>query len=372
MATISRPSPCRMAIPGLRSVAISLLFLVFLASCDSGPTGPSGPHSTDWIVFVSDRDGEDSGSGEELLDIYRVNLDGTELVNLTSHPTQLYSDLHLSPDRSTLLFRSTRSGCYEIWSMPPDSTEPLQLTGPGERCNTRPRWSPDGSMIAFNTSRSGALWEVYVMAADGSDPRNVSYDYGGEDPVTSQVHGWTPDGRVVFVRSGSEHNYFVVNPDGTGLEPLFPGVLELYPPFWSPDGSQVAFRAHVDGVLQLVIGNGDGTDFTPVSGEAGSLGVGHFTRPMEPWSPDGEQIVLQGDGQLYVMDADGSGLVPLTTGEASNAFHGWSPDGTRILFSGDQSGTHDIYVINSDGTGLERITDGAGEDRDAVWVPRGN
>jgi Tol biopolymer transport system component len=37
---------------------------------------------------------------------------------------------------------------------------------------------------------------------------------------------------------------------------------------------------------------------------------------------------------------------------------GWSPDNTRILFSGRSAGVQEVYVMNADGTGLRRLTRG--------------
>ena len=374
MATIPRLSSSSSASspePRRRRLSlVALLSLFLVASCSDvvGPDGDSAADHDEWIVFVSDRVSEE---GENVVDIFRMNPDGSDVQNLTSYPTQLYSDLGLSPDHSTLLFRSTRSGCYEIWSLAMESLKANQLTGPGEACNTRPRWSPDGSMIGFTSSRDGR-WEVYVMEADGGAPRNVSNNGGVEETsTTNQMHGWSPDGRVAFFHSNPPRFVtLLVHPDGTGLEPLSEDFERLNYPHWSPDGSRMAAMEEVDGTLELHIVNADATDVIPVSGEAGSLFVGSGQRPLDPWSPDGERLIASSSDGIYVMSADGSGLTQVVPGEGSTRFDGWSPDGTRIAFSSDRAGTWDIYVVNIDGTGLRRITDDSSNDRRAVWVPR--
>ena len=365
-SSASSPEPRRR-----RLSLVALLSLFLVASCSDvvGPDGDSAADHDEWIVFVSDRVSEE---GENVVDIFRMNPDGSDVQNLTSYPTQLYSDLGLSPDQSTLLFRSTRSGCYEIWSLAMESLETNQLTGPGEACNTRPRWSPDGSMIGFTSSRDGR-WEVYVMEADGSAPRNVSNNGGVEETATTnQMHGWSPDGRVAFFHSNppERHVTLLVHPDGTDLEPLFENFHGSSMPYWSPDGSRVSLLAEVDGTHELHIVNADATEATEVSGEAGSLFVGNAQRPLDPWSPDGERLIASSSDAIYVMNADGTGLTQVVTREETTLFQGWSPDGTRIAFSSDRTGTWDIYVVNIDGTGLRRITDGSSNDRHAVWVPR--
>jgi len=49
----------------------------------------------------------------------------------------------------------------------------------------------------------------------------------------------------------------------------------------------------------------------------------------------------------------------------------WSPDGARIAFDSNVPGKldQDIYVINADGTGLTRLTDSPGADKNPEWQP---
>lgn len=49
----------------------------------------------------------------------------------------------------------------------------------------------------------------------------------------------------------------------------------------------------------------------------------------------------------------------------------WSPDGRQIVFSSDRSGQFEIFVINADGTGLAQLTQGVGNKRHASWSPDG-
>ncbi len=71
------------------------------------------------------------------------------------------------------------------------------------------------------------------------------------------------------------------------------------------------------------------------------------------WSPDGQRIAFEsdrdGDFDIYVMNADGSGVTRLTDHDAPDALAAWSPDGQRIAFMSARDGDFDIYVMNAAG-----------------------
>ena len=59
----------------------------------------------------------------------------------------------------------------------------------GDRINFLPRPSPDGKRLAFVSNRDGNF-EVYVSAADGADPVNVT-----NHPCCDTFPVWSPDGK---------------------------------------------------------------------------------------------------------------------------------------------------------------------------------
>jgi hypothetical protein len=91
------------------------------------------------------------------------------------------------------------------------------------------------------------------------------------------------------------------------------------------------------------------------------------------WSPGGTMIVfsriMQGNADIWRMNADGSGLVRLTRHAGADEDPAWSADGEKIAFSSDRTGDEEIYSMRIDGTGLQRLTTRPGWDRDPVWSP---
>jgi TolB protein len=87
-----------------------------------------------------------------------------------------------SPDGSKIAFMSSREGNnYEIWVMNADGSNPKRLTENNNN-DGLPTWSPDGQSIAFASDRGGA-WAIWVMNADGSNQRKLLDMKGSPDGV---------------------------------------------------------------------------------------------------------------------------------------------------------------------------------------------
>jgi len=78
------------------------------------------------------------------------------------------------------------------------------------------------------------------------------------------------------------------------------------------------------------------------------------------FSPLGDRIVFQRDGDIWVMNPDGSSTVNLTKTESYEGCPWFSGDATRIAFDGLRDEKSDIFVIDADGSNLRRLTSGPG------------
>jgi len=78
-----------------------------------------------------------------------------------------------------------------------------------------------------------------------------------------------------------------------------------------------------------------------------------------------------GNGEIYVMNADGTDSVRLTENDAHDWGPAWSPDGSRIVFTrgADTGPETEVYVMAADGSDPVNITNRPGEDRTPAWLP---
>jgi WD40 repeat protein len=116
----------------------------------------------------------------------------------------------------------------------------------------------------------------------------------------------------------------------------------------------------------IYIIDADGSDHTLLADE-------HIAGPCD-WSPDGTKIAFSsqvgGTGEIYVMNADGSGKTNLTrTSTNWESDPDWSPDGTRIAFESGWDEDIDIYTMNPDGSEVAQVTHSRAMDMDPDWEP---
>lgn len=137
---------------------------------------------------------------------------------------------------------------------------------------------------------------------------------------------------------------------------------------------RIVFAAATGGSSDIYTVNGDGSQLTRLGVTSQITG-----RPQRPvWSPGGQSLAFtaastsQTDSTIYVMRADGTGLVRLTVNMPASE-PAWSPDGVRIAFVALSAGNRRVYVMRADGSGQTVLTTPAATENDMqpTWSPDG-
>lgn len=183
------------------------------------------------------------------------------------------------------------------------------------------------------------------------------------------------NGRIAFVRNTDNRFTDVASlqPGARGYTPITntrPN--ELYVDV-SPNGKWVAFtRSSKDGsdIYKAPIGGGKVVRLT-------SDGVDD---ELPIWSPDSRRIAFVRyaggeDGEIFVMDADGSDRRRITDNDTGDADPRWSPDGTQLVYNGGDvdEGAQDVFVVTLANLQRRNLTPDPGiNDTFAEWSPDGN
>jgi Tol biopolymer transport system component len=230
--------------------------------------------------------------------LYLIRRGGERIVRLTEART-VGPGAELSPDGRHIVFSDSRAGTFDlrVMELDPDG-EPSglrRITNDIEN-EEDPSWSPDGTQIVYQRGGEGTS-DIAIVPAAGGQPIHLTDDGQSWNP------GWSPDGSLIVFSAPSpedEDNFdlWVMRPDGSHRRPLLDSGGNDYLPVWSPDGSRIQFTSDV-----------------------------------------------AGNRDVWVADADGSGLRPLTPGSVDrDESWGWSPDARFVFFISDRSHTGGTFM----------------------------
>ena len=296
---------------------LALVVCLLLASVDLAQSADTR------IAFASDRDWDWKAEKDRNLEIYLMDPNGKQIRRLTEQP-KFDTEPAWSPNGRQITFVSYRDleqlpkgeiHRGEIYLMNADGSNPINLTHAPERADGVSSWSPDGNQIVFT---SAALFnddilansDIFVMDADGANSRNLT-NHDAQD----QTPDWSPDGNRIAFSSNRDGNWeiYVMNTDGTNLINLTNHPARDGRPDWSPDGNRIAFTSDRDGNWEIYVMNADGAN--PINLTNHPAEDNHAS-----WSPDGTRIAFDSlrdhdrdyNWEIYVMNADGTNPINLT------------------------------------------------------------
>lgn len=314
--------------------------------------------------------------------LFVIRADGSGLRRLTSHVTSY----EWSPDGSRIAYLD-RQGALRL--VRPDGTgRELLATSSPLRSLWDLSWSPDGKAIAVLArdpgappNHSGLGFGIVVIPTDGGEPRRLPS--GDANQLSLD---WSPRGDEIIYEAPRGRKW-IIRTDGSKARPLFrspPGQPRLLGyPIWSSDGTHVGFVAFVphghghdpgpacgcsDRYDAIYVSDADGSNLHLVTSHA-------YNEYGFAWSPDGRSILYGRANRegIYVIGADGRNNHRLTRDSPTPTelpALTWAPDGRSIAYETDRTGNGDIYVIDANGHNKIRLTSSAGSDGSPSWQPQ--
>jgi Tol biopolymer transport system component len=214
-------------------------------------------------------------------DIWKVDLDGQNLVQLTTDPGD---DQDPTVVKGSVVFVSYRSGGAELYSIPLAGAAiatAVRLTT-NTRDETTPSLSADGSKLAFSAVFSGVT-KVYSAAANATGVVQVVPGTGAD--VIETAPSWSPSLGLAFV-STAGGSADIVQVVGTGAPTTLAASAQAdVEPAWSRDGNTLAFVSTRGGTVDVYLRSAAGVVTQLTSG------TGSHSNPA--WTPDGRVVYVE-------------------------------------------------------------------------------
>ena len=245
-----------------------------------------------------------------------------------------------SPDGKWLAFQSNRDKTNQIWLLPIGGGPPRKLTSEPDssqqagasKIATRvmtPTWAPDGQSLLFISTRSGP-YNVYSIPVGGGPPKALS-----NAPGAQRFAVYSPDGsKICFPSSRLQptslygFNLYVMDAKGEINGPparrlTFSGGSPGHP-VWSMDGQWITYVAKDYDTTRTV-----------------NIGGGMQTKQSALFSPFRVFKVAAAGGKEFKL----TGTSAAEEG-SEDTWPSWSPDGKYIAFGRNTGGKQNIWILD--------------------------
>ena len=162
----------------------------------------------------------------------------------------------------------------------------------------------------------------------------------------------------------------IMDQDGANVRLLSQGQELVLTPRFSPTNQEITYMSYTKDQPRVFIMNLE-------TGKRELVGDFPNMTFAPRFSPDGQRVVMSlgtpdGSSSIFEMDLRTRQPRRLTQSSGIDTGPSYAPDGRQIVFESDREGTQQLYVMNADGSGVQRISSGDGRYSTPVWSPRGD
>lgn len=264
---------------------------------------------------------------------------------------------------------------------PTDYAEPLTDHKKWQNfVNNSPAVSPTGDRVAFLTDESG-YFDIYMVSA--TDKEKVTKLISGQRKADLEElqwlrpgMSWSPDGKYIAFtsRSAGEDALNILDVDKKSIKESFKfGLDGLFAPSWSPVSDEIAFVGVKNCCSDIYVYNMETKKLRQITNDI-------FSDAEPTWSPDGKNIAFVSDREenvepsellgdirieeynygtsdIFLMNADGSGMRRITNSDMDEKSPQFTQDGKFMLYISDKSGISNIYYMDMETEEVQPLTD---------------
>ncbi|MDF1504722.1 hypothetical protein PYV61_17320, partial [Roseisolibacter sp. H3M3-2] len=241
-----------------------------------------------------------------------------------------------------------------------------------------PALSPDGRQIAFisygNFLRGEVFPDLYLADAQTGKriKRLVKSTTNSDVEELRQLYSqssFSPDGKYLAYtaqRRGKDVLYILDVAKRSTIRLIdVPQLEQVLSPSWSPDGRQIVMTGNVGGITDLYIVNADGTGLRQLTRD-------RFGDMQPSWSPDGRTIAFASDRdtdfdvlrlgrwKIALLDVATGQVTEVPNQAGLNINPQWAPDGRSFAFVSDRTGTANLFLYDLDAREHYQLTNVVG------------
>jgi len=272
------------------------------------------------------------------------------VVGAVQHRQQTAGTPFAASGSGTIVFPMTKGGRFQLYEIGADGRG-LRRLSDDDKADLAPSWSGRG-LLAFQSNRDDAA-DVFVSDATLTAVRRVTGAGREGEPA------WAPNGgRIAYVRDG---DLYLADAHGGGAVKLADDA--AWPSFAPP----TALLAY-----ETARGSSHHIETLASDGDVERIRTGTDSR-RPAWDPQASRLAyecrVRGHWHICLFSERLGSHWAVTAGDFDDFAPAWSVDGTRIAFLSDRDGNDQLYVMQAQGTGVVRLTSGQAEKDAPAWRP---